>query len=586
MNLNNNQKTAVEFDGHLSLVSCPGSGKTRTVVAKILHCLEDIRGTTRRIGCITYTNTAVNEIVHRLRHLGAKDDDLYYEVTTIHSFCLNHVMRTNHHLLAEFRDGFEIITSDDDRWKELVRTLLEKHSINRRFADRFDNIERSLNGIRPPNEIAWTASKEFVEFMDRSSLVTLSDIVYHSCRLISQSPTIARGLASRYAWILIDEFQDTTEAQLQVFRAIADYKRTKFFMVGDPNQSIMSFAGVNPRMMIEFVSSLGANRSVILKSNYRCSQRIIDQAERLCPSNPPMEACGESADFLKEPEWFHVDSVTQAVFDYFIPVIDSLKISLGDAAVLSPNWFTLLGLSKDLRLRGIPMIGPGSRPYKRSRILAQFAEHVCAYIEQPDSTISSGTHRALFIMLLNITGSADWRIYSYEGRKTLFRLIGIAKKARQQHEGAASWLRSVAQTFTDRLISDEFLPDDKSHILLESANSMIDDMVRNKVDVPNLTITDLGLFAQPSRCLNLITLHSAKGSEFDAVAIVDLHEGKIPNFRSTTYEEKAEARRLLYVGVTRARKVLMYFTDSSNYRNRPSSLLGIDGLRLRSIPTV
>src|SRR3954470_23155938 len=116
MKLNDEQMTAVSCDAHMSLVSCPGSGKTRTVVAKILRCLENVRGTTRRIGCITYTNTAVNEIERRLRQLESRDDDIYYEVSTIHSFCLNHVLRTNHHRLVEFSNGFEIITPDDARW--------------------------------------------------------------------------------------------------------------------------------------------------------------------------------------------------------------------------------------------------------------------------------------------------------------------------------------------------------------------------------------------------------------------------------------------------------------------------------------
>lgn len=581
MKLNSEQQAAVACDGHLSLVSCPGSGKTRTVVAKILRCLEDVRGTTRRIGCITYTNTAVNEIEHRLRHLGARDDDLFYEISTIHSFCLNHVLRTNHHLLVEFRDGFEIVTPDDPRWQELVKQLVRKHGVDGRRTDGFERIERSPDGtIVAPSEIGDRAAREFVEFMDRNALVTFSDMVYHSVRLVGDMPSIARGLASRFAWLLIDEFQDTTVAQVQLFRAIADFNRTKFFLVGDPNQSIMSFAGGHPGLMGEFAEALGADQSVSLRGNYRCSKKIVAHAERLCPSDPPMQALGDCAEFAAEPEWIHVDSITQAIFEHFIPAVESLGIPLGEAAVLAPWWITLLGLAKELRLRGVPMIGPGSRPYRRSRDLAQLAEHACAYLEQPDPAISQGAHRALFLMLLNITGSADWRVYSYEGRKTLFRLLGIAKVSRQQNEGAATWLRTVAEAFSERLVQDEFLPADKGHVLVESANCMIDDMVRNKVDVSNLTITDLGLFAQPSRCLNMLTMHSAKGREFDAVAIVDLHDGKVPDFRSTTDEEKAEARRLLYVGVTRSRKVLMYFTDSSDHRNRPSPLLGRDGLRL------
>ena len=143
-----------------------------------------------------------------------------------------------------------------------------------------------------------------------------------------------------------------------------------------------------------------------------------------------------------------------------------------------------------------------------------------------------------------------------------------------------NWLREAGSRLAERLVVDEFLPPEKSNVLLDSANSMIADMDRNKVDVQNLAVNDLGLYARPSQCLNMLTMHSAKGREFDAVAIVDLHDGKVPDFRAITAEEHAEARRLLYVGVTRARKLLMYITDSSDRRNRPSPFLGKNALDL------
>jgi DNA helicase-2/ATP-dependent DNA helicase PcrA len=102
---------------------------------------------------------------------------------------------------------------------------------------------------------------------------------------------------------------------------------------------------------------------------------------------------------------------------------------------------------------------------------------------------------------------------------------------------------------------------------------MILDMERNGVDIQNLCISDLGLYARPRECLQLVTMHSSKGREYDAVAIIDLHEGRVPHFSCNTQEQCDEARRQLYVAITRARKLLMYFTDSSHGRNRPSRFL-------------
>lgn len=91
-------------------------------------------------------------------------------------------------------------------------------------------------------------------------------------------------------------------------------------------------------------------------------------------------------------------------------------------------------------------------------------------------------------------------------------------------------------------------------------------------DMANLSIADLGMFASVDRNVKLLTLHRAKGREFDAVAVIDLHEGRVPNYRAKTKDEIDEARRLLYVAITRARKLLMYFTDQGS-RYGPSRFL-------------
>jgi DNA helicase-2/ATP-dependent DNA helicase PcrA len=183
-------------------------------------------------------------------------------------------------------------------------------------------------------------------------------------------------------------------------------------------------------------------------------------------------------------------------------------------------------------------------------------------------------------MLLNVTGTPDWRLYSYDGRRTVFRLLNIAKDIRRTHEGAVAWLRQAAGEFSTVLVEEGFMPSDKAHILADSAEAMVADMTKNSVDIANLSTGELGIYAQPGACLQLMTLHKSKGQEFEAVAIVDLHDNKIPHWTASTDEEIAEARRLLYVGATRAKTLLMYFTDSSNYRNRPSRFLGTNGLGL------
>ena len=120
---------------------------------------------------------------------------------------------------------------------------------------------------------------------------------------------------------------------------------------------------------------------------------------------------------------------------------------------------------------------------------------------------------------------------------------------------------------------EEYLSPSESDLFVMSVEEMKVDMRNNKVDLANLTIADLGIYASPDAALKLSTLHNAKGREYRAVAMIDLHEGRIPFYQATTDEEIAEAKRLFYVGVTRAEQFLLYVTDSNDYRNTPTRFL-------------
>jgi DNA helicase-2/ATP-dependent DNA helicase PcrA len=579
MKLSKQQKEAVSFDQNICVVACPGSGKTRTIVAKLLKCLEEVRNTARRIACITYTNAAVDEIEKRLRQYGSIGDDDYYEVGTIHSFCLTNILQPFHYLLPELKLGFRVIAPDSDEWQSLILDLAQEYGVDRRRLDSFANIHRRPNHtVFIPPEIPDEAAMKLISHLDSNSLVSFPDIVYHSSRLIEQI-FISRGLGCHFAWMLIDEFQDTSDGQVAILSAIASHKKTKFFLVGDPNQSIMAFAGAHPKLMQIFPAKIGARTDLRLYGNYRSSQRIVSHAERLIPTIPPMCAVGDLKDYPVEPERFHVEDRTTGIFNYFLPTVESLNIHLGDAVVLAPWWIPLYHLGRDLRERSVPVIGPGARPYRGRRLFASFAEHLCAYTEDGSPDLFRSSQRALFLMLLNITAKPQWQVFSYDGRRCLCRIAALSKEISDEFKTeAVKWLRAVSNQITILLVKNEFMPINMSNVIRDSCDDMISDMEVNHIDLDNLSISDLGLYARPRDCLHLITMHSSKGREFDAVAIIDLHDGRVPDFRCTTQEQCDEARRQFYVSITRARKLLMYFTDYSDYRNRPTRFLSEMGL--------
>ncbi len=355
MFLTPDQRSAVSRDDRNSLlVACPGSGKTRTIVAKLLRCTEEVRGTSRRIACITFTNTAVYEIEQRLRMYGRSGDDIYFDVSTIHAFCLNQVLRHFYWRLPNYRDGFAVAPPESDEFEAAVRQIADAHGVQEfaKAREGFELLSREPDGtpILPSGSIiTQEMAHEFWHRLAEQNLMDFSSIVFLTYVLLTERPSLVHALACRFAWILVDEVQDTSALQVEILRLIAARNRTRFFLVGDPFQSIFGFAGARPDLMEAFAYEIDAEREPSLTGNFRSSQAIVEHAETLCSRTPRMEAVGEYAPFGFTPQHVHVATAFEAITDYFLPALDELGIRYGDAAILAPWWIKLLHLGRSLR---------------------------------------------------------------------------------------------------------------------------------------------------------------------------------------------------------------------------------------------
>jgi DNA helicase-2/ATP-dependent DNA helicase PcrA len=570
------QQTAVDYPDTIALSSCPGSGKTRTIIAKLMRCIDEIRDTPRRIACITFTNAGVEEIESRLKKYGNSEDKGLCEVSTIHSFCLHNILRPHAHLLPHLNGEWEIITEDDAWMDNLVSELADTYNVTGRLRDEIPTLHRTFpDGIPSSTELPPRLMEDFFRRVDTEKKVMLNDIVYFSTRLVEAHEFIASALAARFAWYIVDEFQDTTLAQTRLFLRIFQQGRSKFFIVGDPNQSILSVAGAHPKLMSRFAQDIGARCDLTLTGNFRCSQLIVDKAELLCGTNPRMTAVGEHREYPHAPQYRNCRTAIEGIVDHFIPAIDQLGIEFGEAAILAPWWRDLLDIGKALRAREIPIIGPGSRPYRRSHDFAMLSEALAAFLGGGEGLhAAAAVQKALFVTLSNLTDTANWQLYRYQGQRVIYRIINVARDAYERHNGALQpWLLDVAQETEAILIAEELLPIALKDVFVNSARIMIHQMHNNDYDVANTSVEVLGMVAQPDKCMNLLSMHKSKGREFDAVAVICVHDGRLPHFTSVTDEQKEESQRLLYVATTRARKLLMYFTDRSHDKNRPSPYL-------------
>lgn len=580
MHLTDEQRAAVSEPGHVCLISCPGSGKTRVIVAKLLFCIELVRDTTRRIACITHTNAAADEIDNRLRQTCFGGEDLYYEVATIHGFALQNILRPFHHLLPELRNGFTILVPDADAYEEKAKQLVRAYNLSGFAFDEFERIQRAPDGALSPVEtLPAELRHEWCVWLDENAFVTLNEIVYHACRLVNRYAHIASALASRFAWILVDEFQDSAPSQIIILKEIYKYRRTTFFCVGDPNQSIYRFAGATPELLLEFAEHIHANTSHRLTGNFRSSANICFLAERLCASDPPMRAVGEHASCPIVPTHRTVGDPTEGIFSHFLPAVRELEIPLGEVAIMASWWLSLFNLARELRTQNIPVVGPGARPYKRSHLFAQLVEPIGAYLECPESEIATAVQRSLFILISNLTDHAPYSVFEFRGRIAVCKLLAEAAAARQTSPYAIHWIIDAARRFSEVLIEAEMLFPNAAATLQESAAQMVTEM-RGRDGADTLTIEDLGIFARPKECIQLLTVHKAKGREFQAVAVIEAHDGRFPHFsiyKMTDVAEREaqydESRRVVYVATTRAKRLLMFFSDTAHPRNRPTPFL-------------
>jgi DNA helicase-2/ATP-dependent DNA helicase PcrA len=585
MRLTDEQRAAVAEPGHVCLVSCPGSGKTRVIVAKLLHCIESVRDSTRRIACITHTNAAADEVDTRLRETCFGGEELYYEVATIHGFALQNILRPFHHLLPELRNGFTILTSDSEVYSQKAKELIRQYDLGGFAYDEFERIQRGPDGN--PSQVGTLPAdlqNEWCGWLDENAYVTLNEIVYHAGRLVSSYVHIASALASRFSWLLVDEFQDSSPGQILILKEIHKFGRTTFFCVGDPNQSIYRFAGASPELLIEFAAYIHANMAHRLTGNFRSSANICVHAERLCASDPPMRAVGEYADCPLVPAHHTVRNPVEGIFDHFLPAVRQLGVPLGKVAIMASWWVSLFNLAQELRRQDIPAVGPGARPYKRSHLIAQLVEPIGAYLESPESEIAIAVQRALFVLIANLTDHAPYSVFDFRGRIVVCKLLAEAAAAKATSDYAIDWIVDAAGRFSRVLVEAEMLSSDDAASLQESASEMVAD-IRAREGGDRLAVEDLGIFARPKHCIQLLTVHKAKGREFEAVAVIEAHDGRFPHFsiyrlvddaeREAQYDE---SRRVVYVATTRAKRILMFFSDTTDHRNTPTPFLGEMGL--------
>ena len=274
------QSLAIEAPlGPVLVVAGPGAGKTFCLIARINHLITTVGIAPERICAVTFTNRAAEEIAVRLKHT-LRDRAAAVTRGTIHALCL--ALLREYAEAAGLRKGFGVA---DEQYQKIIlgrlHVPLEQRGplLNRFGRHRVQNYELTVDDARLYREYtSWLAHRNMLDF---------DDLVTQAERLVRTRGDIADAIAARWDYLLVDEFQDVNPVQYDLLKRLAA-PHGNFFAVGDDEQSIFTWTGADPYVLVRFSRDYEIDRPIVLDKNCRCSRQIFETARRVLAQNPQL----------------------------------------------------------------------------------------------------------------------------------------------------------------------------------------------------------------------------------------------------------------------------------------------------------
>lgn len=298
--LNDEQIAAIEEEKSVFLIACPGSGKTRTLTYKIARELSKISDEKKWVVAITYTHRAADEIHERIENLGVDTSKLW--IGTIHSFCLEWILKPYGIYHNALRYGFRVINSYDT--EELITELCKAYKGSKiTYYDcgyHYTSMGRVLSCSEAKRPHVENILSQYYNHLLLNKQIDFEQILFFAYELIIQLPVIGKLLSALFSYILVDEYQDTKEVQYKIFSSILNYGKgdVKAFIVGDPNQAIYGSLGgyaITPNEIREMSNIEIAEKALSL--NYRSSSRIINYFSNYNSHNTLIVPAGSLSNF-------------------------------------------------------------------------------------------------------------------------------------------------------------------------------------------------------------------------------------------------------------------------------------------------
>ena len=596
-NLNKAQKEAVFYlDGPLLIVAGAGSGKTKVLTSRIAHIIKEKKAFPNQILSVTFTNKAAKEMQTRVsKMLGSAATGLSW-LGTFHSICAK-ILR-KHATGAKLNSNFTIIDTDDQT--RLIKNICKSENIDiKQLTPRFilAIIDRWKNKGYYPSEVIIN-NKDIYEKnilplykIYQQKLIDLNscdfgDLILHTVKILENFPDIRQIYSKNFKYILVDEYQDTNFIQSKWLSLLSE-KTKNLCCVGDDDQSIYSWRGAEIKNFLEFDQVYENTKVIRLEQNYRSSQNILSVASNLISNNQnrvgkTLTTTMEEGDLVKLNCFKNGKDEAIGISDEIEKKLKK-KYSFNEMAILVRAIFQTREFEERFLKIGMPYrILGGTKFYERAEIKDCVAYLRLIHQEKDDlafERIVNNPKRSI--------GDTTLKTVHEFGKKNNLSLESAAKKMIDQNlikpktkMGLNFFLNALNKWRNDINIKKINHVKLLQTVLDESGYSA---MLKNKKDLDNENrlenikelisamkeFDNLESFLEhvslatsidqdwDGEKINMMTMHAAKGLEFDVVFLPGWEEGLFPHQKSI--EEKGqngleEERRLAYVGITRAKK--------------------------------
>lgn len=567
ISINDEQRDAVDCDEDVVITACPGSGKTRVLIARVIRALEESSSKKRMVLAMTYTHRAADEIKNRLSSFGINTNRLW--AGTIHSFAIEWILRPFAPYLDETRYGFTV--ADEYYSDKLIREVKNRFDLGRyeEIDTRYDR-EGNFAHLGTNLEAAFNDYKGSLRV---SKMLDFDDVLYYAFQLLHCNQEIAHTLAQRIELMCVDEVQDIQDLQYGILSEVhkARVLPVRLFFVGDENQSIYDTLGALAKTPSEIAQEFHLTNICHkeLNGNYRSTQRIIDYCRHLRSTVSKINSRSLSAkeeglitfsdqDFGKDELSENVSSLIRSALDRGTPA--------HEICVLAPRWNHVRKLGRQLvaKMPDVSFDAPGLSPLHSAR------DNIWFYVSRLFLTVPSPNRTCVRmnwadeVIRSMVEFSEETMSLDYRSSRSFLRLIN---SIHSPETDGLSYLRDVLNKLCEKLeISMEL------YAALSSAYEAFFSRASQRITEFNegggIDVEGLRCFFNHPSGVVVNTCHGVKGEEFDTVIAFGLLRGYVPHWNTIINESDIVANeresKLLYVVCSRAKRYLHLIAESGH----------------------